>query len=107
MKHLIPQTMAAVSVLALALAVGGCGSSNKATTTTPPGGMNGGDGMTGGDTTLGGLYSAARMASNDATDAAEAAAQAVKDATKYSTMFGTASVNGDSAMAMANAQKVH
>ena len=28
MKHLIPQTMAAVSVLALALAVGGCGSSS-------------------------------------------------------------------------------
>ena len=28
MKHLIPQTMTAVSVLALALAVGGCGSSS-------------------------------------------------------------------------------
>ena len=38
MKHLIPQTMAAVSVLALALAVGGCGSSSDGDTgmdTTP------------------------------------------------------------------------
>ena len=36
MKHLIPQTMTAVSVLALALAVGGCGSSSDKDMGTGP-----------------------------------------------------------------------
>ena len=36
MKHLIPQTMTAVSVLALALAVGGCGSSSDDGVMAPP-----------------------------------------------------------------------
>ena len=72
MKHLIPQTMTAVSVLALALAVGGCGSSSDSGT----------DGMDGdGKVPMMPVMTAAEVAHASAMTAYEAAVAADSTAT--------------------------
>ena len=104
--------------LALSLALAGCGSSGGSGTAAvspsqppsqdtdngqpPPPGISDQDEPRG----VAALFVAAQTARDDATNAAKAADDAVKDATKYSRMLDTAGAEGDSAMAMANAQKV-
>ena len=92
----------AVSVIAMAVAIAGCSSSNdknddKNAVAKPPAKPV---------VNVAELFATAHKATNNADGASEAAAQAVKDAKKYSTMFSTKAVHGVSATAEANAQKV-
>ena len=97
--------------LAMSLALAGCGGGGSSSSSlTTPGGNDAPPSVQepAQDEPRGAaaLFVAAQDARTAATTAAMMAADAVKDATKYSEMIGTAEVNGDSAMAVANAQKV-
>ena len=97
-------TVCCAAVLALGLAA--CGSSDKETAVS-----TGGGDMNGGDTdmstqSVGDLFKVAADTADYAMAAGMEAEQAVMDATKYSEMIGAASVDGDSATAVVNAQMV-
>ena len=127
-KRLILQTMTAVSVLALALAVGGCGSSSDKgddkvvtplvpPTVSAPGLMCGAGTMENTEGTqcvatpvpadaIPGLYKAAHDARSAAEVAGKMATDAEKAAMENSVKLTTMPVAGDSTVAMMNAQAV-
>ena len=95
----------AVSVIAMAVAIAGCSSSDdKKTVGGAPSGPTQAE-LDAAKAVAAG-YAAAHTSKADAEAAGEAAAGAVTEATKYSGMLDIKSVTGESAKAIENAQKV-
>ena len=99
-------TVCCVAVLTLGLAACGGGGGGTASTGTPGAMPPVIPPVIPKKRTLEELLAKAQNAKDAATTAAGAATTAVDNAVKYSSMFDTLSVNGDSAMAEANAGKV-